>query len=61
MQPEELEQEQIEEQPEEEIQAKCLSCQLTCKQPITVRIYKCNYKPIVSSAEGPENITQEND
>jgi len=26
------------------IHKKCLDCVNTCKQPITVIIYKCNYK-----------------
>ena len=25
---------------------KCIKCKLTSKQPITVKIYKCNYTPI---------------
>ena len=28
------------------IHNKCSKCQLTCKQPITVKIIKCNYTPI---------------
>ncbi len=35
-----------EEEKKEIIQKKCLNCKLTCKQPITVKIYKCNYTPI---------------
>lgn len=28
------------------IQKRCLNCKLTCKQPMTVKIIKCNYTPI---------------
>lgn len=38
-----METEPIETEP---IKTKCLNCQLTCKQPINVIIYKCNYKPL---------------
>lgn len=25
---------------------KCINCKNTCKQPITVKIVKCNYSPL---------------
>lgn len=36
----------MKEEKKEIIHKKCIDCKLTCKQPITVKIYKCNYTPI---------------